>query len=387
MNIFLICTERSGENLLHTYIKVLKELRPHAHFYCQTSYDRFVREGFENDPNMHFLADRSLCSIMGFIQPLKRFLPLLQRTRFLQQQIHILRPALVFGFDGPDFCCRIEKTAKLLKSYTVHVVSPSVWAWRPGRVFTVEKSAHELHHLFAFEQSYYANTKLVTEHIGHPLLAKISPRLRSKAPKTLLLAPGSRAQEVEAIMPSLLKIAEALKSQKLISQIVISRCGDLDPRLYPKESRYLTVCDDFYSAIDRADFAIACSGTATLEIAAHGCPLIIMYPMRDWKKYLLSFFIKTPYIGLPNIVLGEMIAPEFLGSVNSISSDIIELASVMLNASRYKEIAKNFYDKISPIVRYEQSPCLKSIVSHTLSRASMKPAVEPLQDPLSLPVQ
>jgi len=283
----------------------------------------------------------------------------------------------VFGFDGPDFCGPIEKIAKDLKCYTVHVVSPSVWAWRPGRVFSLERNVHELHHLFAFEQSYYAKTKLVTEHIGHPLLMPIQPRLRSQLPKTLLLAPGSRAQEVQAILPHFLKIAEILRSQRLITRVIVARCPDLDPRLYPKETRTVTLSDDFHGAIDRADFALACSGTATLEIAAHGCPLLIVYPISTWKYFFFSQIVHTPYIGLPNIILNDLVAPEFIGPMSSLSPDIIALAACMLESTKYLKIAENFYDKIGPMVRYEQSACLKSILSRTLLRGSMKPVAAP----------
>lgn len=375
MNIVLICTEHSGENLLHNYLKILHQIYPQAHIYCQTSYERFCEEGWQSHPQIHFLADRSLCSVMGFIEPLKRLYPLWCRIRFLKEQIQKLKPHLVIGFDGPDFCLRIEAFAKKQGSYVIHVVSPSVWAWRPGRVFVVEKSAHELHHLFAFEKDCYAQTKLIVRHIGHPLIRKIELCRRDKMkPEILLLAAGSRTKEITVLLPLFIKWARSLLEKGLISSVVISRVSSKS-ELYPLlTDRHMRYEDSFESAVAQADFAIACSGTATLEIAAQGCPLLVTYALSSWKKMLLSFFIQTPFIALPNILAQKEVIPEFLGDMDNLEAAILEKLQKSLSAEHYPSLCCDFYDTIKPIMEAEKQVCLRTLLESALSSlpASMR---------------
>jgi lipid-A-disaccharide synthase len=382
MNIVLICTERSGENLLHSYLHCLSSIYPQAHFYCQTSRDRWISEGYHNKENMHFLSDRSLCTVMGLIDPIKRLWPLYQRMKFLKKTIQHLSPQLVIGFVGPDFCLKIEDFAKQHQSYVVHVVSPSVWAWRSGRIDTVDKSAHELHYLFDFEGSYYQSTQLHLEHIGHPIVRTITPVLRRERPKTLLLAPGSRFKEVHVLLPFFYEMALCLKAMGRIEQIVIAQSDDLPVDLYAPYRDHAIIMTDFYQAIMNSDFAIACSGTATLEIAAHGCPLIVVYPINSWKRYLLSWFIQTPFFALPNIISGFEVCAEFIGNLKNMRKEIMELLGKSLEKERYPKIAATFYDNISQKVHCEKTPCLQQILLSLSSRVSMKQAEVRSQVPL-----
>lgn len=367
MKIVLICTEHSGENLLHQYLGILHQIYPEAHIYCQTSYQRFCEEEWDLNPQIHFLADRSLCSVMGFIEPLKRLYPLWRRIQFLKKQIKNLKPELVIGFDGPDFCLRIEAFAKQQGSYVIHVVSPSVWAWRPGRVFVVEKSAHEIHHLFAFEKKCYIGTKLKVRHIGHPIIRQIEsiPRTKNK-PQTLLLAAGSRNKEISVLLPFFIKWAAFLLDKGLICSVVISRViekVDLYPILTDHRMSYE---DSFEKAVMQADFAIACSGTATLEIAAHGCPLLVTYALSSWKKMLLSFFIQTPFIGLPNILAQKEVVPEFLGDMTILEAEILEKLQKSLSEEHYTSLCQAFYDTIKPVMDMEREVCLRTLLERTL---------------------
>ncbi|MBM4222418.1 MAG: hypothetical protein FJ161_01240 [Gammaproteobacteria bacterium] len=375
MKVLLLCGEASGENLLHEYLDCLLELHPTADFWCQTSLARWSLQGYEKNPRCHFLSDRAVCSVMGIIQPLWNARALLGRFFFLSKIIREKHFDLVIGFDNPDFLLHLEKIAKDSGSYVVHVVSPSaVWVWRPQRVYTIERNTHELHHLFKFEENLYLKTlSLKKVYIGHPLLRSITPVLRSKKLiKTLLLAPGSRAFEVRNHLPFFIRLAETLKRAGLIEHFIISVAPNLSADLYP--SQYSSIfCYDWSAAIAESDFAFVCSGTATLEVAAHGCPSFIFYHVASWKKFLMSFVVQTKYVGLPNVLAQREICTEFIGPCNQ---DMFNSVMKSFEQVNYTSYALTLYDSMKQILNDNKSICLQTVCAELLSRVLMKQGVD-----------
>lgn len=375
MKALLLAGERSGELLLVRYVLDMLAEQPNLHCYCQVSHDVFEKHLLGHE-RAHFLFDASLCHVMGFIEPLKRLPDLIWRREQICHWISKNRPEYVIGFDSPDFMLPIENYARRKGSYVLHVVSPSVWAWRSGRVRVIEQSADELHLLFDFEKQFYANTTLHLEHVGHPLLETVQPEQRQLPVKRLLLLPGSRQTEVDSLLPLFISWARTLKITGRVEEIAIALAPGVSP------PPYTLMCDiieesDFHEAVSRADLALVCSGTASLQVAAQGCPLIVFYDIPSWKKYLLSWFVKTKWVALPNIIHQMPLIQEFIGDLSERYYEIEKHLQDIIDSNTLARSAHDVYDKMQHIVKKQKKICLKSLLKNFLQRGLMKQGVAP----------
>jgi lipid-A-disaccharide synthase len=371
MNILLACAEQSGEQLLERYLSHLVELFPTATFYCQAS-----KKFQETFPSVHILFDSELCSVMGFIEPLKRLPSLLARRKAFKKWILEHKPSLFIAFDAPDFFLSLEKFARLHGSYCIHVVSPSVWAWRPGRIKTVAQSANELHVLYHFEKKLYETTPLTVEFIGHPLLNDIISVERTWPVKNILLAPGSRIQEIQQHLPIMLRLAQRLQLEGYVSKLLIAIAPGKDDLVqsYLKDIECPIECLALKDALSQADFALVCSGTASLEIVAQGCPAVIMYNVSSWKLFLLKLIVHTKFIGLPNILLQHSLIQEFIGPLETMYDTLWGSVARLCQQKPYEELARSIRDRMTQLLQDNRQVSLKTILSESVSRVLMKDA-------------
>lgn len=375
MKALLLAGERSGELLLVRYALDMLAEQPTLHCYCQISQELFEQH-LSYHARAHLLFDAKLCHVMGVMEPLKRLPNLLWRREKICHWISQHRPQYVIGFDSPDFMLPIESYARLKGSYVLHVVSPSVWAWRPGRVRVIEKSANELHLLFDFEKQFYASTALHLEHVGHPLLDKVQPQERQLPVKRLLLLPGSRQSEVDSLLPLFLSWARTLRITGRVDEvaIVLAQGVTLPPYTLMRD---IIQESDFDEAVSRADLALVCSGTASLQVAAQGCPLIVFYDIPSWKKYLLSWLIKTQWIALPNIIHQMPLIQEFVGNLSERYYEIEQYLQEIIDSHTLARSAHNVYDKMQSIVKKQKKICLKALLKNFLQRGLTKQGVAP----------
>lgn len=375
MKALLLAGERSGELLLARYALDMLDAQPDLHCYCQVS-TQIYEQYLASHERAHLLFDATLCHVMGFIEPLKRLPELFWRREKICHWIAANRPQYVIGFDSPDFMLPIESYARSKGSYVLHVVSPSVWAWRSGRTAIIDKSSHELHLLFDFEKKFYAQTSLHLEHVGHPLLDKVTPKQRSLPVKRLLLLPGSRQREIDALLPLFLSWARTLRITGRIEEVAIVLAKGVTPPPFTL-MRDIIQEDDFDEAVAKADLALVCSGTASLQVAAQGCPLIVFYDIPSWKKYLLSFLIKTKWVALPNIIHQTQLIEEFVGDLSGRYHEIEDYLQEIIDSKKLARSATILYDKMKDVVKKQKKICLKSLIKNFLQRGLMKPGAAP----------
>lgn len=366
MKVFMGCAEESGEKLLKTYLIEIFKLIPDAQVYTQSSLK--IKEMF---PQVTVLFDRELCNVMGLVDPLKRLPALLKRRSNINNWIEKYSPDLVIGFDAPDFFLAIEAVAKRNNIYSLHVVSPSIWAWRPGRIKTILSSVHELHCLFSFEKKYYEGHDLSLEVIGHPFFKETKNNIE-RDHGHLLLVPGSRVNEIKNHLPIFLKLARELKKNNLISKYSIAAAPGRDQLLLDLGAKSEDFID-YKKGLSIAGFAIVCSGTATLEAFIACCPQFVVYHIPLWKKLLIKFLVKTPWIGLPNILMQSKIIDEFVGDVNKMYNRILERCQVVLSQKAYFDYSEKQIAAAHHLIKENQKICLFTIMKNLLSRVSMKP--------------
>ncbi len=278
--------------------------------------------------NSLFPQDR--LAVMGFIDPLKRLPELLRIRKTLAIHFTQNPPAVFVGIDAPDFNLGLEKRLKVAGVRTAHYVSPSVWAWRQGRIKTIAKAVDLMLTLLPFEKAFYDAHQVQAKFVGHPLADDIPLQADAeKARRTLgldtsactavvALLPGSRGGEVERLAPVFLYTARRLSQVKpgvkfLIPAANEKRKAQLTPLLEAFEGLDVHVFDgQSHEVMAAADVVLMASGTTTLEALLLKRPMVIAYKLAGFSFWLMSKLAKVPYVGLPNLLAGKAIVPEYL---------------------------------------------------------------------------
>lgn len=270
---------------------------------------------------------------MGLTEVLRHLPRLLRLRRDLAQYLIEDRPDVVIGIDAPDFNLGLEKRLRRAGIPTVHYVSPTVWAWRAGRVKTVAEAADLLLCLFPFEPECYRETDLEAVFAGNPLALEIYGPLDQGASRRALglpegkpvvaMLPGSRVGEIERLGPTFLRTARRLKKRRPELEFVVPVSGEKTEAAFARLPEWRRM--DFPVSIIRgdarqcmaaADVVLAASGTATLEAMLLERPTVVSYkvsPLSNWLLRRLGL-LKSRWVAMPNVLAGEEVMPEFLQS-------------------------------------------------------------------------
>ena len=267
-------------------------------------------------------------SVMGFSEPLGRLPELLRLRRRLAACFLRRPPDLFLGIDSPAFNLPLARRLHRAGIPTAHMVSPAVWAWRPGRIHRIGKSVDLVLCLFPFEPPLYIAQGIRAQFVGHPLAdetAECPDQSGARAALglpggacVLALLPGSRASEVRQLAPTFLEVARRLVADRPQLRLVMPVANDacrraLEPLLTEYAALPLTLLyNDARAALTAADAALVASGTATLESALLQRPMVVAYRMRALSAFLVSWLLRTEYVALPNILAGRQLVPELL---------------------------------------------------------------------------
>jgi len=250
--------------------------------------------------------------------------------RALKHRLRRAGAPLFVGVDAPDFNLGLEARLKRAGVRTIHYVSPSVWAWRRERIDTMARAVDRLLALFPFEPQLYAEARLPVTFVGHPLAAQAATvssrretrdllRLGAKQPIFALL-PGSRMSELEMHSELVLRTAaELLDAQPgagflvpLASREAHEHFNAVRYKLQLESLPMRMLYGHADDALRAADVGVVASGTATLEAAMSRCPHIIFYRVNALTAWIVKRKLLLPYVGLPNVLAGRFVVPEFL---------------------------------------------------------------------------
>lgn len=268
-------------------------------------------------------------SVMGLVEPLARLPELLRLRRQLLRRFTDQPPHLFLGIDAQDFNLGLERRLRRRGVRTAQLVSPTVWAWRPGRVHRVAEAVDSVLCLFPFEPPLYEGLDVQAHFVGHPMLADLgSQPTRSQAREALgieagarviALLPGSRQGEVARLGPSLLLAGRLLQSRDAARQLLMPaasderlvQCRQLIEELHMQDAVRL-LSGQSRLAMLAADVVLLASGTASLEAMLLARPMVIGYRVAPASWALLSRLAVTEFVGLPNIIAGRPVVPELL---------------------------------------------------------------------------
>jgi lipid-A-disaccharide synthase len=333
----LIAGEMSGDILGADLMRGLRKIFPDAIFEG-IGGPKMQAEGF------HSLFEMERLSVMGLIEPLKRLPELLHIRRTILSRYRSSPPAVFIGIDSPDFNTPIELRLRRTGIKTVHYVSPSVWAWRQGRIKTIKKAVDLMLTLLPFEAEFYKQHDVPVCFVGHPLAtqiplnpdtdsAKKQLQLDSHKP-VLCVMPGSRAGEVALLADLFLEVAERIEQSVIGLQIVVPAANDarydqLKHILLRHEHLNVTLLlQQSHLAMESADAILLASGTTALEGMLFKKPMVVSYRLGALTYALVSPFIKTPFVSIPNLLAGEMLVPELIQSAATLDA----LAAAVINA-------------------------------------------------------
>lgn len=277
-------------------------------------------------PALRAVADRWLGDVvsqgvMGFWEPLKKvpfFLNVLNRV--ILPAMREWEPQVVVPTDFYGFNRYVARSAKEAGRRVCYLISPQVWASRPGRIQTLKMCVDRMLVIFPFEEKLYRDAGVPVTFVGHPLL-DILPEVSASAPSNVEprvgLLPGSRPSEVRRLLPVFMETADRMPAG---TRFVLFAAPTLSNAFYDKflagrrPGKHLmeVVRDENYSVRRGLDMALACSGTATLENALLGIPTVVAYKT-SWPTYLLArALVKVPYIAMPNILARKLLMPELI---------------------------------------------------------------------------
>ena len=317
----MIVGEASGDILGADLIRSLKKLFPDAIFEG-IGGPRMEAEGFQSLYAMERL------SVMGFIEPLKRLPELLGIRRSIIKRYRDNQPAAFIGIDAPDFNLTIALKLRHDGVKTIHYVSPSVWAWRQGRIKKIRKAVDLMLCLFPFEADFYRQHGVPVRFVGHPLAGQLSAEpdtlgarkalgLDLKRP-VLCIMPGSRAAEVDMLTDVFLACAERVADKMQGLQIVIpaaneERHKELTARLQHRLSPPVQLLkQQSHLAMEASDVVLLASGTTALEAMLLKKPMVVSYKLGALTYRIFSLLVKTPFVSIPNLLANKQLVPELI---------------------------------------------------------------------------
>jgi lipid-A-disaccharide synthase len=315
---------------------------------------------------MHTVADAGEVATVGVLEGVGRLRTLVRVYRALARQLREERPDLCVLIDFPEFNLRLARVAKRAGVPVLYYIGPQVWAWRRGRVRQIARLVDRLAVVFPFEPGLYAHRLAAVEFVGHPLLDRtMATRDRDEtlrlhgldpARRTVLLLPGSRAKEIDYILPQLLAAVRELDAtgqyQFPLGLAHTLDRRDLEARVQSAGVPVPVIDSDLYNLIAASDIALVTSGTATLECALLECPMVIVYRLSPVTFALGRLLVRgVSHVGMPNIVAGRAVVPELLQAEASGPRIAAEAQAILEDPARQGAIRASLRDVRSALGR------------------------------------
>lgn len=319
----IVAGEASGDLLGRSLMRAIKAIWPHAQF-IGVGGVHMLQEG------LTALGDIETLSVMGLIEPLKKLPQILKLRNRLINHFTKNKPICFIGIDAPDFNIGLEKKLKQQHISTVHLVSPTVWAWRANRIHGIKKAVDLMLLIYPFEKGIYDQHQIKSCYIGHPLADEIpneSTIQAKQAARAALnvadnqtvvgLLPGSRAAEIRYLGDAFFQTAIWLNQRKenlLFIVPCVNQARKMQAasalRAYPNLTNVILVDGQADLVMQASDAILLASGTAALQAAFYQRLFVVAYKMSGLSYQLAKRLIKLKHISMPNIILGRTVVPE-----------------------------------------------------------------------------
>ncbi len=277
---------------------------------------------------VELLAHAKDLAVVGLTEALAGLPKFWRIFRRVLHEIDRRRPRFAVLIDFPDFNLRLARRLKARSVPVIYFVSPQLWAWRPGRIRALKQTINHMLCIFPFEERIYREAGVPVTYVGHPLVDLARPTkgreeflsalgLNPSRPVIALL-PGSRLREIRHHLPILLEACAQLEATHGVEFLLVRAStveADALDHLLRNDSagkRIRVVTDDVYNCLGSADVTIVSSGTATVEAALLGTPMIVIYRVSRASAAVLRRWVRTPHYSMVNLIAGRAIVPELI---------------------------------------------------------------------------
>ena len=353
MRIGLVAGETSGDLLGAGLIRQLRALSPDIVFEGVAG-PAMQAAGCETWESSEVLA------VMGLIEPLREIPRLLKLRSMLIRRWTDNPPDVFVGIDSPDFNLGLETSLRKQGIPTAHYVSPSVWAWRQGRVHKVEKAADKVLCLLPFEKAFYDQHDVAAVFVGHPMadrtpadpdVLEARSELGLDADRVVAVLPGSRMSEVSRLAPVFIAACAELAASdpglRFVAPMATEKISGFFASQLQRaklDARFLLTDGNAETAMAAADVVLLASGTATLQAALLGRPMVAAYKIAHVTYAIMKIFrlLKIRYFTLPNNLTAEPLVPEFLQGAATPAALAVAVSDLMQDPARRAAISDQF---------------------------------------------
>ena len=357
VRIAMVAGEASGDLLASHLIQALKARLPNAQFYG-IGGPKMQGQGFKAWYPLEKLAVR------GYVEVLKHYREISGIRSSVKNRLLAEPPDVFIGIDAPDFNLGLEKALKQKGIPTIHYVGPSIWAWRGKRIHKIGAAVSRVLALFPFEPPLYEKQGIPVTYVGHPLADMLPVEDgRNKARELLelppqqpvfALLPGSRQSELEYMADTFIGTAAEIH-KKLPNALFLVPLATRETRLLFEQALYRCNARELpirmlfghaHEAMMAADAVLVASGTATLEAALLKRPMAIAYKMAPFSYRMMRGMGYLPYVGLPNILAGKFVVPEFIqddATPENLSQALLNFYADKASCARIGEVFREIH--------------------------------------------
>jgi lipid-A-disaccharide synthase len=349
LDIMIIAGEASGDLHGAHLVGAMLSINPDLRFYG-------VGGEMMEEAGVRLVAHSSEMAVMGVTEILPRLGFILKVRRDLKKSLKQSRPGLLILIDYPGFNLSLARFAHENEIRVFYYISPKVWAWRKKRISALEQYVDRMALILPFEEDVYKGLDLDARFVGNPLLDTVQRKCpRGESMKrfglqegltTIALLPGSRKGEVTRLLPVMLSMAQILKERIPGTQFVLPLAAtlSLDCVRGPVSRQEMDIRitqGDVYDVVGLADIAVVASGTATLETALLGVPMVIVYKVSPLSYLVAKAFVHVDHIGLVNLIAGRRIVPELVQREATPEKMAEEVYDLLTSGSRMGEMKRN----------------------------------------------
>ncbi|MFA7346236.1 MAG: lipid-A-disaccharide synthase [Desulfurivibrionaceae bacterium] len=321
LHIMIVAGEASGDMHGARLVAAMREQAPDLAV-CGIGGPALAEQGVE------ILYDSAQLAVVGIVEVISHFRFIREAMRALEKRLREQPPSLLILIDYPDFNLILAKKAKRLGIPVFYYISPQVWAWRSGRVKTIQARADRLAVILPFEKEFYKKRGMAVDFVGHPLMDAVhATQTRADflhslglAPESTVIGilPGSRRREIAGMLPVFLAAAKQMR-ERLAKPVfllplapTLSEDDLLANGLADAGVEVRVIRENRYDLMGACDAVMAASGTVSLELAILNVPMVISYRVSPLTYFLGRRLIKVQYASLVNLVAGREVVPELL---------------------------------------------------------------------------
>ena len=336
MKLYIIAGEASGDLHGSELIKELFLFVPHLHIRCWGGEKMEMAGG-------QLVKHYKETAFMGFVEVLKNLTTIKKLFSFCKKDLLDFKPDALILIDYPGFNLRMAPFAKEHNIPVFYYISPQVWAWKANRVKKIKKFVDKLFVILPFEKDYFEkNWDYEVEYVGHPLLDFIKKDKEQFALREhIAFLPGSRKQEINTMLPLMLKVAKNYPEEQFIIAGVPTN-GEAFYNSFSLPNNVALIMGDTYGVFKKSKAAVVTSGTATLEAALFNVPQVVVYKGNRLSYEIGKRLVKIDYISLVNLILDRPLITELI-QMNATTDKVSKELNKLLNdSSKKQEIAQGY---------------------------------------------